>query len=345
MITDPNQSAKVASWQWSAKSARLKIDAPIGEFYDLTGDWSLNGMSVMLEGFSRARLNRALSAQSGDVSCGLTLLNGRKVRLVGAFQAPDFASGSLIRDERRALLSTDPGPELQPAYQPIISVSDGAIVGFEALARWTRDPDGLEDRLEDAALATNMLINAAEAVADWRMRAGYSNLFIHVNLTGRDLARGDAPSLIETLVQNHRLPIGTLKVELTEQAALRDPQQALKTAVAIKKAGAGLVLDDFGSGHSSLAWLADMPADGLKIDAEFISRLGDTRADTILEAITLMARRLGMTTTAEGVETLESAGRLRALGFDYVQGFAFARPMPRASVVDYLTDYARPEED
>ena len=344
MEFDEQSGRKIADWSWNAPRARLTIEAPRGEFYDLTGVWSLSGVAVMLEGYSRARLNRAFSVKSGEISCGLTLLNGRRVRLLGQFVSDEIAQGRLVREDRLAQADHTSGSELQPAYQPIISVSTGTIVGFEALARWTQEAEDLNDRLEDEALASDMLSHAAEAVADWRTRAGYRNLFVHVNLTGRDLARGNIPSLVANLVERHRLPNGVLKVELTEQAALRDPQEAKDMAVAIKRAGAGLILDDFGSGHSSFAWLADMPADGLKIDPDFTARMGEPRTDTILEAITLMATRLNMTSTAEGVESLEMAARLRALGFDYVQGFAFAKPMPRDAVVDYLMDYARPDE-
>ena len=155
---------------------------------------------------------------------------------------------------------------------------------------------------------------------------------------GSLLEAGDVtPALVEALMQGYDLPEKALRIELTEQAALRDETDALAAVMALKAVGAGLVLDDFGTGHSSFAWLADFPADSLKIDHGLTRRLGQHRTDTILGTLTLLAARLGMTTTAEGVEHKDDAARLRSLGFDYAQGFAFARPMEEANAIAFLT--------
>ncbi len=332
-----------ATWRWDAQGGRLRINTKDAAYRDLAGDWSLSGVSVLLEGISRGRLSRALEADAGRVNCQLTLSNGRRVKLVGTFTEPGQAAGFLVQDEADEADRNEPGPDLEPVYQPIIDLSDGRVVGFEALARWSGEGVAHGDRLEDAALASNMLIQAAETLSDWHRDPAHSRLFVQVNLTGRDLAQGGVPDLVEALVQGHRLPHGVLKIELTEQAALRDASAAREVALQIKAAGAGVILDDFGSGHSSFAWLADIPADGLKIDPDLTRRLGETRTDTILEAITLLARRLGMTSTAEGVESRADAAKLRALGFDYAQGFAFARPMKRDAASTFLKGQARPD--
>ena len=181
-----------------------------------------------------------------------------------------------------------------------------------------------------------MLIRAANELANWREQTRRSDLFVHVNLTGRDLAGGEVAGLIEALVSGHKLYNQSLRIELTEQAALRDFDEAIKVTRSIKTAGAGLVLDDFGSGHSSFLWLADMPADSLKIDPELTRRVGDNRTNIILEAVTLLASRLKMTVTGEGVENKADAAKLRALGFHYVQGYAFGRPMLADVALDFL---------
>jgi EAL domain-containing protein (putative c-di-GMP-specific phosphodiesterase class I) len=230
-----------------------------------------------------------------------------------------------------------PGPDLAPVFQPIVSLRNGQVAGFEALARWDDgDLTSPPSRYEDEALASNMLIRSAEALARLRDITGREDLFMQVNLTARDLARGTLPALVEALINGYNLPERSMKIELTEQAALRDADFALSAALALKAVGAGLVLDDFGTGHSSFAWLADLPADSLKIDHGLTRRLGQHRTDTILSTITLLANRLGMTSTAEGVERKEDAARLRALGFDHVQGFAFARPMDIESAIRFM---------
>ena len=117
---------------------------------------------------------------------------------------------------------------------------------------------------------------------------------------------------------------------------MRDTEKVLETVNAIKSAGAALVLDDFGSGHSSFAWLADMQADALKIDPDLTRRIGDPRTEHILEAITLLASRLNMSVTAEGVEDKAMIAKLRQLHFTHVQGFAFSRPLQKEAALDFL---------
>ena len=341
-LTNPDTTAG-GNWRWDARTMRLSLKPdPSGSLSDLTGDWSLSAFGVKLDGLSMSRLDQTLKVMDGPVSCELGLADGRQFSLVGAFTEPGRAQGMLLSGvgERRKESDTDSaiGPELTPVYQPIIALSDGRIAGFEALARWSdsgqkRPP---AKRFEDPALASNMLIRAANELAMWRESTMRDDLFVHVNLTGRDLAGGEVAGLIEALVTGHKLANSVLRIELTEQAALRDAEEAIKVTRAIKAAGAGLVLDDFGSGHSSFSWLADMPADSLKIDPDLTKRLGDERTDIILEAVTLLASRLKMSVTGEGVENKADAAKLRTLGFQYVQGYAFGRPMSASDVLDFL---------
>ena len=337
------EAAAGGNWKWDARTLRLSLKPdPAGTLSDLAGDWALSAFGVKLDGLSLTRLDEALKAMDGPVSCELGLADGRHFSLVGAFTEPGRAQGMLLsgQGDRRHGKDADTsiGPELTPVFQPIVALSDGRIAGFEALARWSdagqkRPPT---KRFEDPALASNMLIRAANELATWREVTRREDLFVHVNLTGRDLAGGEVAGLIDALVSGHKLSNSTLRVELTEQAALRDADEAIKVTRAIKAAGAGLVLDDFGSGHSSFSWLADMPADSLKIDPDLTRRLGDPRTDIILEAITLLAARLKMTVTGEGVEDKSDAAKLRALGFHYVQGYAFGRPMISSVALDFL---------
>ncbi len=343
-MTDPERGlpdrrrASHGNWQWRADLGELHVRiAPGDPMRDLAGKWTLDAFGVQLDGLSRARLLRAFD-RAGDaaLSCALGLSDGRRLRLVGSFDEAGGAAGDLLTEtDTRAALAR-PGPVLAPVYQPIISLRTGRTAGFEALARWTGALDASDATFEDPALATNMLIQAAQALSGWHARSGRRDLFVQVNVTGRDLVTGDVATLVETLRQGYDLPEGCLKIELTEQAALRDMAKALAAVRAIKAAGAGLVLDDFGSGHSSFAWLADMPADALKVDHGLTRRLGDARTEHILEAITLLAGRLGMTVTAEGVEDKATVARLRGLGFTHVQGFAFARPMEAAEASGFL---------
>ncbi len=336
-VPEKTKNPQIGQWHWDVGESKLSVQTePSGPFRDLAGEWNVDAFGVQLDGLSRSRLGRTLSARAGNVSCALGLSDGRRVQLSGGFDADGNGQGHLFCEGSSLKAMARPGPLLVPAYQPIISLRTGRAAGFEALARWDGDAAGIDGSFEDPALATNMLIHATQSLAEWHAETGRRDLFVQVNLTARDLAEGMVADLIETLLQGYALPDGSLKVELTEQAALRNMDEALKAVYAIKKAGAGLVLDDFGSGHSSFAWLADMPADGLKIDSSLTARLGDKRTEHILEAITLLAGRLGMVATAEGVEDKAVVHRLRALGFTHVQGFAFSRPMDKDEALAFL---------
>ncbi len=341
-MSKPILSQAQGSWHWQGATGRLRIEAPAGTLLsEISGDWTVDALEKMLEGLSRGRLGKALSIENGTaVRCPLRLSSGRDIHLVGAFVSDSDARGMLlVGEDVREIDPADlqPGPDLAPVYQPIISLRDGRVVGFEALARWDgRDLTTPPSRYEDTALASNMLIRAAESLSRLRKEAGRPDLFMHVNLTARDLMKSTIPALLEALMSGYDLPERAIRIELTEQAALRDESRTLAAAQALKAAGAGLVLDDFGTGHSSFAWLADLPADSLKVDQGLTSRLGQPRADTILSTITLLAARLGMSSTAEGVERRQDGVRLRALGFDHAQGFAFARPMPAEEALTFL---------
>lgn len=330
------------SWHWDEAERRLTIlTDPNASVSDLRGTWSPDGIGALLDGFSRKRLQLALNGSEISVNCALNMSDGRHVQLVGAFLGEGRAQGLVLSgaEARRAAGEQDgPGPTLQPVYQPIVSVSSRRICGFEALARWEAGPGDIQtgQRYDDEGLAPNMLIQACEALASWRARSGQNDLFVHVNLTGRDLELVGLVDLVHALIDGFQLPHRALRLELTEQAALRDSRAALETAHALKAAGAGLVLDDFGSGHSSFSWLADLPADGLKIDPHLTRRLGEPRTDAILRAVTRLAGDLGMSVTGEGIEADWQLEAIAGIGMDYAQGFVLSHPLTEAGALAAL---------
>ncbi len=326
---------RVGQWWWNSDTQRLRIepdaDAHLG---DISGNWSLKSLGLMLDGFSRSRLERALVLQdgeSGSIQCAIGLSNGIALSLLGQIDVNGVASGELVRGDHGMVTgpeSADTG--LNAVFQPIISLSSGGIAGFEALERWGGAPPAAHSGgmgVADDTLAPDMLVLASEALASWRKTDRGKDLFVNVNLTGRDLAREGLTELVAGLVAQHGFARGQLRIELTEQAALRDAEQALHVTTAIKEAGAGVILDDFGTGHSSFSWLAALPADGLKIDPELTMQLDSEKVRIVLEAVTLLASRLKMSATAEGIESLDQVGLLRTLGFHYAQGFAFSHPV------------------
>lgn len=329
----------IGDWTWNGATQRLSFLVLDPAFAStLSGDWALDDLDRVFDGLSKRRLERALMDTEHSVSVDLTLAVGQIVQLIGIHTTAGDANGTVLATVRDPV-DSDLTPELVPVFQPIVSLRRNRTIGFEALARW-KDENGelVRAAIEETALATNMLIASADALAQFQNAADDKTLFMHINLTGLDLMDDGIIGLVSALITGHDLQAGTLRLELTEQAALRDTRKALITIRGLKDIGAGLVLDDFGSGHSSFLWLADLPADSLKVDSALIERVADPRVQTILEALTLMAKRLGMQTTAEGVEDINVLPQLRTLGFDHAQGYALGRPMPLSKALAFLLD-------
>jgi len=328
----------IGEWQWNRSTQRLTLSLEATSLNRLlSGEWALDDLSNVLDGLSRQRLRNGLNTDSGDVALELVTAEGQIIHLAGGSVDDVWSRGVILSvgesetDEARERI------ELLPVFQPILCLRSRRVEGFEALARWEGE-EGLQSPVGDTkGLATSMLLHAAEALNRFRKTTHVDSLFIQVNITSLDLADDQLVDLISALQSGHNLAHGSIRLELTEQDALRDTEQTLNRLHDLRAAGAGIVLDDFGSGHSSFQWLADLPADALKVDASLIAQIDNPRVETILEALTLMARRLGMTSTAEGVEDEAMMPRLRTLGFDHAQGFALGRPMSIEKMVAFLS--------
>lgn len=332
-------SGPIGEWQWNAATQRLtlSLNSPVlGR--TLSGDWALDDLNHVLDGLSRQRLRNGLDTPDGNVSLELMTAEGAVFHLAGGRLNPALSRGVILSVSS----VDDDGPEervnLLPVFQPIVCLRNHQVEGFEALARWEGE-DGLRPPGSDTqGLASAMLIHAAEALKTFRNLTHNEALFVQVNITSLDLQDRRLVDLVSALSSGHDLAPGSIRLELTEQDALRDTHETLGRLQELRAAGAGIVLDDFGSGHSSFLWLADLPADALKVDSSLIQSIDNPRVETILEALTLMARRLGMSSTAEGVEDKALLPRLRRLGFDHAQGFALGRPMNVEHVTAFLKD-------
>ncbi|HEX2206786.1 MAG TPA: EAL domain-containing protein [Longimicrobium sp.] len=226
--------------------------------------------------------------------------------------------------------------EFELAYQPVVSLADGRIAGFEALARWRHPERGLLQPAEfiPAAEDTGLIVplgrwvlrEACRQMREWNRRYGAA-LSVNVNLSPRQfgdpsLARDVAEALRET-----ELPAAFLKLEITENLLMGDAGGAASTLEELKTLGVDLCIDDFGTGYSSLSYLHRFPIDTLKVDRSFIARLGDGQTEQIVRTILVLAQTLGLRAVAEGVETPEQADSLRTMGCEYAQGFRFSHPV------------------
>jgi diguanylate cyclase (GGDEF)-like protein len=236
----------------------------------------------------------------------------------------------------RALRAAIPAGELVVHYQPVVTITEGRIVGAEALIRWARPGHGLVlpgqfiPLAEDTGLITDVwrcvLDDGLARMADWQSRT-HAPLALAMNLSARQL---DDPSTVEhfagALTASGADPADVV-VEVTETAAVADPDRMHEILSSLRSLHVRVALDDFGTGYSSLAYLERTPFDIVKIDRTFISRLAtDRRQRSVVSGVVKLAHTLGMTLVAEGVETQQQLDQLARLGVDLAQGYYFAHP-------------------
>jgi diguanylate cyclase (GGDEF)-like protein len=227
------------------------------------------------------------------------------------------------------------------AYQPIVDLASGQIIGVETLSRWNHPERGevspaqfipiAEDTGLIVTLGNWVLEEACRQAVEWVEQMSDRPFTISVNVSGRQLKRDDIVERVSAALDKSGLPADRLKLELTETVLLDDGEEIAIKLRSLKQLGVKLALDDFGTGYSSLSTLRSFPIDTLKVDQAFIRMLEDeSEALAIVEAITSLARTMRMDVTAEGVETESQERLLKQLGVSCGQGYHFARPMPAA---------------
>ncbi|HEY5278274.1 MAG TPA: EAL domain-containing protein [Pseudolabrys sp.] len=240
--------------------------------------------------------------------------------------------------------------EIKVLYQPIVRLEDRAIAGFEALARWDHPKLGRLSPVEFISIAEEIglivdlglfvLDRTARQLASWQAEASRSQepLFASVNVSSRQLLRHDLIQDLRGVLGRTSLARGSLKLEITESLVMENPEHAAQMLTRIKELGAGLSLDDFGTGHSSLAYLQRFPFDTIKIDQSFVRTTARGTRPVILRSIIALGHDLGMDVVAEGAETDSDAVELYHLGCEYAQGYAFGEPMTAEAAHDLLAD-------
>jgi diguanylate cyclase (GGDEF)-like protein/PAS domain S-box-containing protein len=234
--------------------------------------------------------------------------------------------------------------ELRVVYQPVVELAGGTVTAVEALVRWQHPQRGLLDPVdfipvaEDSgligALGDWVLTAACRDGAEWQRRFPRAEpLLVCVNASARQLANAAFPARVADAMSRHGLAPGSLALEITETVLMEEAHAPVTVLASLREYGLRLMLDDFGTGYSSLAYLKRFPLDVLKIDRSFVAGLGRDEEDSaIVAAIVQMARTLGLTVVAEGVERPEQLERLRELDCDRAQGRLIAEPMPAAEV-------------
>jgi diguanylate cyclase (GGDEF)-like protein len=260
-------------------------------------------------------------------------------------QATEARRRFSIETELRRALDKD---QLELFYQPLINLKTGDVDGFEALARWTHEdrgeisPTEFIPVAEESGLILQLgrwaMDKAAQTLAQWDAQAGEKlPLYVGVNLSAIQVARDDIPAMVESTLKSSGLAGERLTLELTESSIVQNPARATRVFDALKALDTTVAMDDFGTGYSSLAYLQRLPIDVLKIDKSFVSgMMVDPDAVAIVRAVLSLAEALGMSTTAEGIETVELATTLATLGCASGQGFYFAKPLEAVAALEYF---------
>ncbi len=272
--------------------------------------------SVLRRAINAGNHARALGGARIEISAGVPSAN---------IQEGELAAG-IARDELRL------------HYLPIVSCATGRVAGFEALVRWEHPEHGLllpAEFLPDAE-RTGAIVpvgnwaieRACRQMAAWHDGSG-STLKLNLNLSARQLSEPTLPAQVKRIISDTGLAPGSVWLEITEETLLRDRAASDQVLGRLHEIGVRLVIDDFGTGASSLVSLKRFPLDAIKIAATFVADLGrDRDSDAICSAIVELAHSLGLCAIAEGVETLEQFTALRALDCELAQGHLFGAARP-----------------
>ncbi len=255
------------------------------------------------------------------------------------------AALTLENDLRRAVKDG----ELRLHYQPIVSLADAGLIGFEALLRWQHPTRGLLPPSEIIALAEEtglihpighwVIGEACRQLHEWRKNyALAADLTMSVNCSMKQLVDAELVNVIARTLKKFDMPANRLNLEITETAVMEQHEKTHNVLGNLTSLGVKIHMDDFGTGYSSLSCLHSLPLNVLKIDRSFIRSIS-LRRDyaAVIDAIIALAHNLGIKVVAEGVETADHATMLCALECDMAQGYFFAKPLPVEEAEAYIT--------
>lgn len=316
---------------------------------------------------ARARFGGALVLVSGEseriLQTAERLADAHGLRVLGALRKPispealaavfaklTLQASPLPRPRRKLYQPEDlrralAGKQLVNYYQPKVELATGAVRGMETLVRWRHPDDGLVPPDQFVGLAENcgLIDDLTAGVLDDALRQARlwrddgQSLHVAVNISMDNLAALDFPDFVARTAGSFEVPLSSLVLEVTESRLMKDRRMPLDVLTRLRLKQVALSIDDFGTGHSSLANLRDIPFNELKIDRGFVHGAArDAALRAIVEASLEMARHLGMVAVGEGVENSEDWHYLRAAGCDLAQGYYIGRPMPASEIADWM---------
>jgi len=293
------------------------------------------GVSIGVAVFPEHGESAADLMRGADVAMYMAKRDGTTVAVYDEDRDHNSVRNLSMGGELRQAIDED---ELVLYYQPQIEIPTGRLVGMEALVRWDHPRYGLVPPVEFIALAEQsgligpltrwILCKSLAHLGQWQ-NAGHT-VGMAVNLSPRNLLEEDLAASVAELMETHGVAPGTLTMEITEDAIMTDPDRALAAIGQLRAGGVRISVDDFGTGHSSLAYLTTLPVDELKIDKSFVLNMAEGTSDTVIvRSLIELAHDLGLTVVAEGIEDQPVLEALRRLGCDFGQGYHIGRPMRR----------------
>ena len=312
-----------------------------------------------LAGQAPLKVTASIGIASGDRESAGELLRDADIAMYqakwdGRHRYTLFESGMQTAVQTRMELEMDlrvalENEEFFLVYQPTFNLQDMSVTGMEALIRWnspTRDivqPDSFIPLLEETGLIVQVgkwvLLEACRQGVSWR-DAGYP-IGIAINVSARQLDTDEFVADVEQTLQKTGLDPGSLTVEITETALMRDAEQTAMRLASVKELGVRIAIDDFGTGYSSMAHLQHFPVDALKIDRSFVAQMAHNReGETILQTLVQLGNALSIETLAEGIEQAHELTLLQDERCDSGQGFLFTRPLDAADTETFLQQWA-----
>jgi diguanylate cyclase (GGDEF)-like protein/PAS domain S-box-containing protein len=319
----------------------------------LASPFNLSGHEVFISASIGIALNQSASEEPDEILRNAdTAMYRAKDQGRGCFEL--FDKGMHVRNAALSQLETGlcralSRKEFRVHYQPIISLENWRISGFEALLRWEHPEHGYISPLkfipvaEESGLIIELgqwvLREACQQTRAWQEQfPSDPPMSISVNLSGKQFSQPDLIDCISKILKETGLDAGSLKIEITESAIIENIDAAAMMLKRIKALGIRLSLDDFGTGYSSLSYLHRFPIDTLKIDRSFVSRINLPKNAEIVKTILTLAGNLGMDVVAEGVETREQVLQLTGMNCEYVQGYLLSKPIDGRAMRELISE-------
>jgi EAL domain-containing protein (putative c-di-GMP-specific phosphodiesterase class I)/GGDEF domain-containing protein len=346
-LVQPDRLACVVPLEAAAPLTRERIQAASEESY------IVDGLPIHVEASTGVAHAPAHARSPGELMQKASIAMHWAASSRAALSSYDGANDRTSRDNL-ILLGALPGAiergELQVWHQAKVSLATGAIAGTEALLRWNHPQRGIvppgsfipqaEETTLINAVMQAMIAAAFADAGGWRV-AGH-RLRVAVNLSVRNLMDRMLIDVLEQHARRHALEPSDIELEITESAVMADPDHCIGLVSQLRDRGYGVAIDDFGVGHSSLAYLQRLRVSGLKIDQAFIKTLAaDANNQKIVRSIVQLARSLGLETVAEGVQDDASLALLREWGCDYAQGYGVHRPAPSQDLLRFVEERRR----